>query len=77
MALVIEILNDGTGTADVASYHVRVRANAVTLARGRVIDYPRANGWRQLAEQAIAAVTPVEEVFDDLALLTLLLRRTS
>lgn len=59
--LAIHIINDGRGTPDVASYHIRITINTHLIASGLVKKFFRRDGWRKLAHLAIDAAVDIPE----------------
>ena len=49
--LIIRIINDTTGPDDAANYDYVVHVNRTELARGRVTNHDRADGWRELVKR--------------------------
>ena len=56
--LIIQIHNDGTGTAEIGNYDVEVLitkspTKLITVAAGRVQGHIRSKGWKQLLKQIV------------------------
>lgn len=51
--LIIKIVNDGTGTADVENYRYQVMVNDTVIESGDVKSHKRNEGWRGLLLQLV------------------------
>jgi translation initiation factor IF-1 len=49
--LLIEIVNDGTGTEEVGNYRYEVKVNKKVIAKGKVDGHWRKNAWWLLVLQ--------------------------
>jgi hypothetical protein len=49
--LIVLVHNDGTGTKEIANYDYEVRINHDVIARGRVLDHTRKDGWQALLRE--------------------------
>lgn len=48
--MIIEILNDGTGTDESANYTYKVKINRRVVAQGEIKRHNRNNGWENLLD---------------------------
>lgn len=55
MALAVLLQNDGTGTKEQGNYDYRVLLNTLELDSGRVEDFDREKGWRELIREVLRA----------------------
>jgi hypothetical protein len=58
VALVLVLVNDGSGDATTGHYRVEARLNRRVLASARVEGFRRTAGWHALLRAAVDAVTP-------------------
>lgn len=52
--LILEILNDGTGTKKIGNYRYKVMVNHEVIDEGVIIGHDRENGWRNLVRMVIS-----------------------
>lgn len=62
--LIILIHNDGTGPDDASSYDAEAKitispTRLKTIAKGRVEDFDRKDGWRKLVERVVNEINDV------------------
>jgi len=51
--LIVTFVNDGTGTKETGNYDWKVHVNRRLIAKGRIENYQRINGWQGLVKTLV------------------------